>query len=117
MRGEGVEAEEAEAESDEPAGERCFFEVADAGGVEGDQVSGKGHVAGGAGMGGVGVVEQRGVPEGGEVEDEPEAAEDEQSGGATGRRCVACCREFGGCFEEGWIRHESWCSFSINGLR
>ena len=86
--------------------------------VERDEVAGEGHVTGGAGVGGVGVVEQRGVPEGGEEEDEPETAQDEQGGGATGRRCVPCCGEFGGCFvEEGLIHHESLCSFSINGLR
>jgi hypothetical protein len=37
MGGEGVEAEEAEAEGDEPVGERRFFEVADAVDVEGDE--------------------------------------------------------------------------------
>ena len=37
MGGEGVEAEEAEAEGDEPVGERGFFEVADAVDVEGDE--------------------------------------------------------------------------------
>ena len=56
--GEGVEAEDAEAEGDEPVGERRFFEVADAVDAEGDEVAGEGHVAGGAGVGGVGVVEQ-----------------------------------------------------------
>ena len=82
MGGEGVEAEDAEAEGDEPVGERGFFEVADAVDVEGDEVAGEGHVAGGAGVGGVGVVEQRRGEERGEEEDEPEAAEDEQRGGA-----------------------------------
>ena len=37
MGGEGVEAEDAEAEGDEPVGERGFFEVADAVDVEGDR--------------------------------------------------------------------------------
>ena len=75
--GEGVEAEEAKAEGDEPVGERCFFEVADAVDVEGDEIAGEGHVAGGAGVGGVGVIEQRGAPEGGEEDDEPETGEEE----------------------------------------
>ena len=79
MRGEGVEAEEAEAEGDEPVGERRFFEVADAVDAEGDEVAGEGHVAGGVGVGGVGVVEQRRGEESGEEEDQPETAEEEQS--------------------------------------
>ena len=37
MGGEGVEAEDAEAEGDEPVGEGGFFEVADAVDVEGDE--------------------------------------------------------------------------------
>ncbi len=39
--GEGVEAEDAEAEGDEPVGERRFFEVADAVDVEGDEIAGE----------------------------------------------------------------------------
>src|ERR1700730_4045552 len=117
MCGEGVEAEEAEAEGDEPVGERRFFEIADAVDSESDEVAGEGHVTGGAGMRGVGVVEQRGGPEGGEVEDQPETAEEEQSGGAAGGSGGVRRGEFGGCFEEGLIHHESWCSFRINGVR
>ena len=59
MSGEGVEAEDAEAEGDEPVGERRLFEIADAVDVQGDEVAGESHVAGGVGVGGVGVVEQR----------------------------------------------------------
>ena len=106
MGGEGVEAEEAEAEGDEPVGERGFFEVADAVDVEGDEVAGEGHVAGGAGVGGVGVVEQRRGEEGGEEDDQPETAEDDQSGGASRGAGVERCRAFGGCFEEGLVDHE-----------
>ncbi len=87
MGGEGVEAEDAEAEGVEPVGEGGFFEIADAVDVEGDEVSGEGHVAGGVGVGGVGVVEQGRGEERGEEDDEPEAAEDEQSGGALGAVC------------------------------
>ena len=69
MGGEGVEAEDFEADGDEPVGERSLFEVTDAVDVEGHPVSGEGHVAGGAGVGGVGVVEQRRGEERGEEED------------------------------------------------
>jgi hypothetical protein len=77
MGGEGVEAEEAEAEGDEPVGEGGFFEVADAVDVESDEVAGEGHVTGGAGVRGVGVVEQRRGEEGGEEDDQPETGEEE----------------------------------------
>ncbi len=80
--GEGVEAEDAEAEGVEPVGEGSFLEVADAVDVEGDEISGQGHVAGCVGVGGVGVVEQRRGEEGGEEDDEPEAAEEEEGRGA-----------------------------------
>lgn len=59
MRGEGVEAEEAERDGVEPVGERGFFEIADAIHMEGDPVAGERHVAGGTGVGAVGVVKQR----------------------------------------------------------
>jgi hypothetical protein len=49
---------------------------------------------------GVGVVEQRGAPEGGEEEDQPETGEEEKSERAPGGARVAGCGEFGGCFEE-----------------
>jgi hypothetical protein len=75
--GEGVEAEETEAEGDEPVGKRRFFEVADAVDVESDEVAGKSHVTGSAGVGGVGVVEQRRREESGEEDDEPQTAEEE----------------------------------------
>jgi len=80
--GESVEAEDAEAEGVEPVGEGRFLEVADAVDVEGDEISGEGHVAGSVGVGGVGVVEQRRGEEGGEEDDEPEAAEEEEGRGA-----------------------------------
>ena len=44
----------------EPIGERGFLEVADAADVEGDEIAGESHMAGGVGVGGVGVVEQWG---------------------------------------------------------
>ncbi len=75
MGGEGVEAEDAEAEGDEPVGQRRLLEVADAVDVEGDPVAGEGDVAGGVGVGGVGVVEQGRGEERGEEDDEPEADE------------------------------------------
>src|SRR6202041_459731 len=83
--GEGVEAEEPEAESDQPVGQRRFFEVTDAVDMKGDEIAGEGHVARSAGVGGVGVIEQGRSEEGGEEEDEPETTEDQQSGRATRR--------------------------------
>ena len=83
MGGEGVEAEEAEGDGIEPVGERGLLEVADAVDVEGDPVAGEGHVAGGAGVGGVGVVEQGRAEERGEEDDYPKAAEKSDGGGAT----------------------------------
>ncbi len=68
----------------EPVGEGGLFEVADAVDVEGDEVSGEGHVAGGVGVGGVGVVEEGRGEERGEEDDDPEAGEDEEGGGAAG---------------------------------
>ncbi len=106
MGGEGVEAEEAEAKGDEPVGEWCFFEIADAVDMEGDEVAGEGHVAGGVGVGGVSVVEQRWGEERGEEDDQPEAAEDQQSGGATRGAGVKHCRAFRARFGEGLIDHE-----------
>ena len=88
MDGEGVEAEDAEAESDEPVGEWSFFEVADAVDVKGDEVAGKSHVAGSAGVGGVGVVEQWRSEERGKEEKEPEGAEEGECGGASRDTCV-----------------------------
>ena len=74
-------------------------------------------MAGGVGVGGVGVVEQRRGEERGEEEDEPEAGEDEQSGrSGAERRCRVWLRLGGAGFEEGWVDHELLCSSSINGL-
>ncbi len=106
MGGEGVEAEEAEAESDDPVRERGFFEVADAVDLEGNEVAGEGHVAGGAGVGAVGVVEQRRSEEGGEEDDQPETAEDGQSGRAARGAGVERCRTFCGGFKEDLVDHE-----------
>jgi hypothetical protein len=76
--GEGVEAENLEADGDEPVGEGSLLHVADAVDVEGDPVSGEDDVAGSAGVGGVGVVKKRGREEGGKEEDDPKADEDEE---------------------------------------
>jgi hypothetical protein len=103
--GEGVEAEESKAEGDEPVGKRSFFEIADAVDAKGDEVAGKGHVTGGAGVGGVGVVEQRWREECGKEDDQPETAEDEESGGASRGSGVQGRRTFGGSFEEGLVNH------------
>ena len=92
---------------DDPVGERGFFEVADAVDAEGDPVAGEGHVAGGVGVGAVGVVEQRRGEERGEEEDEPEAAEEEQGARSVRRSAgVGRGRASSGCFEEGLVDHE-----------
>jgi hypothetical protein len=57
VHGEGVDAKEAEADSDDPVGEGGFFQVADVVDAQGDPVAGEGHLAGGVGVGAVGVVE------------------------------------------------------------
>ena len=110
MDGEGVEAEDAEAEGDEPVGEGRFLKVANAVDVKGDEIAGGGHVTGGVGVGGVGVVEQWWSEERGEEEEEPETAEQKQSGGASRGVCRESCRAFGERFREllwkGLIGHE-----------
>ncbi len=75
MSGEGVEAEESEGDGVEPVGQRGLFEVTDTVDVEGDPITGQGHVARCAGVGAIGVVEQGRGEEGGEEDDDPEAAE------------------------------------------
>jgi hypothetical protein len=104
--GEGVEAEQAEAESVEPVGERGFFEVADAIDVQGDEVAGEGHVAGGVGVGGIGIVEQRRREERGEEEEKPQAEEETLSCDASRGTRRESCRLFGEWFGEDLIGHE-----------
>ena len=99
MRGKGVEAEETEAKGAQPVGERRFFEIADAVDTKRDKIAGEGHVTGGVGVGGVGVVEQRWREEGSEEDDEPEADENEQRGGASRVTGVERCLRFGDCFQ------------------
>ncbi len=66
----------------EPVEEGGFFEVADSVGGEGDEVVGEDHLAGGFGVDGVGVVEERGEKEGeGGIEQEPESEDDERVAG------------------------------------
>ena len=81
MHGEGVAAEEAEAGGDDPVGEGGFFEVADVVDAQGDPVAGEGHLAGGVGVGAVGIVEHGRGEERGEEEDEPERAEKREDAG------------------------------------
>ncbi len=106
VRGEAGESEEAEADGDQPVGQRGLFEVADAVDVERDPVAALEHVAGGVGVGGVGVVEQRRGEEGGAEEEDPKAEEQKQRGRAAragdglGRGRL---RECG--FEQGLGRH------------
>ena len=107
MGGEGIEAEEAIADGDEPVRERGFFEVADAVDLERDPIAGEGHVAGGTGVRGVGVVEQRRGEEGGEEDGEPKQREDGEGGGAARvrgqeRAAERCGSEGGG----GEMSHE-----------
>ena len=58
VSGEGVVAEEFEADGDEPVGQRGLFEVSDAIDVEGNEVAGGGHGACGLRVGGIRVIEQ-----------------------------------------------------------
>ena len=85
MGGEGVEAEDAEGEGDDPVGQRGLFEVADVVDAEGDPVVGEEHLAGGVGVGAVGVVEDGRGEEGGEEEDPAQRAMSERE-----RRRRAC---------------------------
>ena len=74
--------------------------------MEGDEVSGEGHVAGGVGVGGVGVVEQRRGEEGGEEDDEPEAGEREEGGGTKGAIRGYRSYAFGEWLGGGLINHD-----------
>ena len=58
MGGEDVVAEEVIVDGDEPVGQRRLFEITDAVDVQRDPVAADGHVLGGIGVRGVGVVEQ-----------------------------------------------------------
>ena len=78
MGGEGVEAEDLEADCYEPVGKRSLLHVADSVDVEGDPVSGEDHVASCAGVCGVRIVEEGRTEESGEEEDYPETDEDEE---------------------------------------
>ena len=76
--GGGGGSEEAHGSGHEPVEERGFLEVADAVGVESDEVVAEEHLAGDLCVHGVGVVEQRRGEEGeGAVKEEPEGEEDE----------------------------------------
>jgi hypothetical protein len=57
-------------------------------------------------VGGIGVVEQRWGEESGEEDDQPEAAEQGQSGRTTRGSGVERCVSFDGGFEEGLVDHE-----------
>ncbi len=83
-------SEEAQADGGDPVGEGRFFEVADAVDVEGDPVAGGEHGLGGLSVGGVGVVEQGRIVEGGDEDDEPEAEKDEEMIQPPGRCCRGC---------------------------
>ena len=82
MRGEGVAAEDAEAGGGDPVGKRGLLKIADVVDAEGDPVAGEGHLAGGVGVGAVGVVQHRRGEEGGEEEGEPESTEEAEGAGA-----------------------------------
>ena len=73
--GEGVEAEEAKAGGGDPVGQRRFFEVAHSVDAQGDPVSGEDHLAGGIGVGAVGVVQHGRREERREEKQQPEGAQ------------------------------------------
>lgn len=50
--------------------------------MESDEIACEGHVTGRAGVGGVGVVQEGRGKESGEIDDEPDAREDEERGGS-----------------------------------
>ena len=93
MYGEGVDSEEAEADGDDPVGKGGLFQVADVVDAQGDPVAGEGHLAGGVGVGAVGVVEHGRGEERGEEEDEPERSQKREDAGVPGLRSGAG----GGC--------------------
>ena len=70
--GEGVEAEDADAGGGDPVGQRRLLQVADVVDAQGDQVAGEQHLAGGVGVGAVGVVEHGRREEGSDEERQPE---------------------------------------------
>ena len=97
VHGEGVDAEEAETDGDDPVGEWGFFKVADVVDAQGDPVAGEGHLAGCVGVGPVGVVEYGRGEERGEEEDEPERGEKREDAGVLRLRSgVGGGRGFGG---------------------
>jgi hypothetical protein len=97
VHGEGVDAEEAETDGDDPVGEGGFFEIADVVDAQGDPVAGQRHLACGVGVSAVGVVEDGRGEERGEEEDEPERGEKREDAGVSRlRSCVGGGRGFGG---------------------
>jgi hypothetical protein len=97
VHGEGVDAECAEAEGDDPVREWGFLEVAHVVDAQGDPVAGEGHLAGGVGVGAVGVVEDGRSEERGEEEDEPERGQKREDAGVSRLRSgVGGGRGFGG---------------------
>jgi hypothetical protein len=87
VRGEGIEAEEPEADRRQPVGQRSFFEVAHAVDLQRHQIAGGGHRARGLRVGGVCVVEDGRAEKRGEEQQEPQPEQD--------RRYVAGARTAG----------------------
>jgi hypothetical protein len=75
MHGEGITPEDTETGGDDPVGEWCLFHIANVVDAQGDPVSGEGHLAGGIGVGSVGVVQHGRSEERGEEEDDPERSQ------------------------------------------
>jgi hypothetical protein len=97
VHGEGVDADETETDGDDPVGEGGFFEVTDVVDAQSDPVAGEGHLAGGVGVGAVGVVQHRRGEERGEEENEPERGEKREDAGVSRLRSgVGGGRGFGG---------------------
>ena len=84
VRGEGVAAEDAEATRGDPVRQRSFFKIADVVDAEGDPIAGAENLAGGVGVGAVGVVQHGRGEERDEEEDEPQCGKKGEHAGAPG---------------------------------
>jgi len=97
MHGEGVDAEETEADGDDPIRKGSFFQVAHVIDAQGYPVAGEEHLACGVGVGAVGVVEHWRSKERGKEEDEPKRSQKPEQARMAGPRRG----ESGGCGIDG----------------
>jgi hypothetical protein len=112
MHGEGVATEDTEAGGDDPVGERGLFHVTNVVDAQGDPVAGKGHLAGGVGVGSVGVVQHGRSEERGEEEDEPERSQKSEHadmpGVGSGTRGGCGIGGGDGCHEKYLLKQHTW---------